>query len=157
MSPTAKTAIKVLVSYLVLAGFIALWVSIGWRLWHYMPTTDKPKFDLDADTAALAVLLSATVGASAAAALGFELGEFRRNQMAVGVTPSWFDLVIRFFKIMFSKSVLMVVACVSYIAVGAFIVVVYRSNRGEAPDSIAAFYLSVVGWFLGAFASTFKD
>ena len=151
MDPRLKTGAKVAISLVVVLGFAVIWLWLCSEVRQFKPTTTKPKLEVDAVMSSLAGLLSTSVATATAAMLGFEVKtRLQQNQ-------SWWDTLKGMFRRAFTVPGLLTIGCVTYVLVGVLVVVVYLSNRAEAPETMSAFYLSAVGWALGAFSSTFKD
>lgn len=151
MDPALKNALKVGISFAVLLGFISMWLWLSREMWQFKPSQGKPRLEVDPVFASLAGLLSTTVATATAAVLGFEA------QTPLQLGQSWWQVVKSLLRKAFSTAGLLAVGCVSYVAVGCLVIVVYLANRAEAPETVSAFYLSAVGWALGAFSSTFQD
>jgi hypothetical protein len=151
MDPNLKSRLKIGVSFVVIAGFTAIWVWIALDVWQFKPTDAKPKVEIDAVVSSLAGLLSTSVATATAAMLGFEV----KTQLEV--QQRWWEIVKRVLRRAFTIPGLLMLGCIAYVAIGTLVVVVYLTNRSEAPETVSAFYLSAVGWALGAFSATFKD
>lgn len=145
--------IKVLISWVVLAAFVFVWWKLGLDLRSFKPTDTAKKLAIDNDLAALAGLLSTTVATATATALGITIkADLNRLDQT-----DWKVKAKALLKAMFEPRTLVAAACLAYLATGVFIVVVFFANKAEAPETINAFYLSVVGWFLGGFTGTLKS
>ena len=153
MSPGAKTAVKVAISWLVILAFVGVWWGLGIALFDFKPTDAKKVMTVKKELATVAGLLSTTVAAGTATALGFEL----KTKVATMTAPSWWAKLLEAIKIALKPSTLIGVGCIAYAVTGVFIAIAYLSNTDEAPQVIAAFYLAALGWALAAFSSTFKQ
>ena len=160
MSERARTTIRILISATVLLGFLAIWVTIVIQTWLYEPTKTEPKLPISGEVAALAGLLSTTVAAGTAAALGFEIpGDGFNHAQRVPAASRSVSLLTAF-RVRISEvltvSRLLAAGSLAYMLIGAAVAITYLVNLGKAPEILAAFYLAAVGWALAAFTATFK-
>jgi hypothetical protein len=128
-----------------LALFAGIWLYVGWKLYDFDPTVDKPKLVFSSEFASVAGFLAAAVAAGTATVLGIEIQKAQQDRR-VGTLAS-----------AVGASALLKVGILLYFAIGLLILLLWLGDTDVAPEMVAAFALGALGWMAGAFSAVFQS
>ena len=131
----------------MLALFAGIWIWIGWKLWHFNPTMEKPKLDLSDAVVSVAGFLASSVGAGTASVLGIEI-----QKVQDGGDKTFGSKI----SAAAQSNFLLLLGIVVYAAVGPFNLLAWLGHSSAAPELIGAFGVGVLGWLGGAFTAVFR-
>ncbi|HNV15645.1 MAG: hypothetical protein BWY91_00530 [bacterium ADurb.BinA028] len=134
----------------VLALFVVLWSIVCWQTWTYTPTADHPTLPLLGPMVTAIGTLATTVTTGTAAVLGIALAK-----PATGADGTTRSLVSRVTTEV-NDDRLTRLGVYSYLLVGVAVCFTWIM-RPAAPEVVATFGLSVLGWGSGAFAAVFRS
>ena len=147
------SAMRVFIAWLVLIAFSYAWWKLGIDLIRFKPTDTQKKLEVGTEHAAFAGLVSMTVATATATALGFEI----KKDIQLNGLSGWWNKLKKVIQIALQPSTMIAAGCIVYGLTGMFIVYAYLANVDEAPEMVSAFYLTIVGWAIGAFTAAFKE
>jgi hypothetical protein len=139
------TLLLEILALMFLGIFVVVWLWIGWDLWHFTPTSNQKRLDLDDGLVTAAGFLASSVGAGPAAVLGIEIKKLtdQRRGFAASVARA-------------TLSPLIFTGVLAYAVVGGVVFALWLANRSVSPDVIQAFAFGLLGWLAGAFAAVFR-
>jgi hypothetical protein len=127
--------------------FAGMWIYVGWRLYDFDPTDEKPKLVFSPEFASVAGFVAAAVAAGTAAVLGIEIQKGRNG--GGGGAETLANAV--------KTSALLQFGILLYFAVGLGILLVWLSDTEIAPEMVASFAWGALGWMAGAFTAVFQS
>ncbi len=146
----ATKAIVPVIAGGVLAIFAILWAVVCWQTWTYIPTTDHPTLPLGGPMITALGTLATTVTTGTAAVLGIALGKAPQSDPPLHTR----SLVARV-ATQVNEDPLTQVGVYAYFVIGVAVFFTWVF-RAAAPEVVATFGVSVLGWASGAFAAAFK-
>jgi len=137
--------------------FVFFWADVLVDIRGFEPTDEMPRLVLtDAQKTILSVL-STAVATGTAAVLGITI--VQEQQMALAAQDadaSKAKVLWATIKQVLTTAVVLWIGILAYLIIGVLVVVTWYNNSTIAPEVVATFGASVLGWGAGAIAAVFK-
>jgi len=137
--------------------FVFFWADVLVDIPGFEPTDEMPRLVLtDAQKTILSVL-STAVATGTAAVLGITI--VQEQQMALAAQDadaSKAKVLWATIKQVLTTAVVLWIGILAYLIIGVLVVVTWYNNSTIAPEVVATFGASVLGWGAGAIAAVFK-
>jgi hypothetical protein len=125
--------------FLVLFAVVWIWIAV--KLLSFNPTPAQPKLVLSGAFVTISGVLTGTVAAATATALGINVV----NAQQAGVTGGTLAKN--------ALSPLVAAGVITYAGVGILLLIVWLATSDTSPEVVQAFGVGVVGWLGGAYVA----
>jgi hypothetical protein len=139
--------------------FVYFWSDVLLDIRDFKPTAQSPRLVLTDGQKTILSVLSTAVATGTAAVLGITIVQERQVQLRVlaeGGTPSKGKVAWETFKQVFTTAAVLWIGILAYLIIGVLVVVAWYNESAVAPEVVATFGASVLGWGAGAIAAVFK-